>query len=141
MSNDAERETAEALRALFLRHNATHHTHGVYGYAQYAAGARTVPALLRDVAANGPQTAEERVFLHQLLLAVAEGRDVRKELRIDAEKVGHKPPQTALNADIVRELQQREADGQTATDAVAAVANITGKTPDAVRKIWQRAKR
>jgi len=141
MNNSAKRETSKALRALFLRHNAAHHTFGVLEYAVRAAGSRTMPVLLREVAANGPQTAEERVFLHQLLMALAEGRDVRKELRIPAPKIGHNPPQKALNADIARELRQREADGEPPTKAVAEVAHIVGKEPEAVRQIRRRSKR
>jgi hypothetical protein len=141
--SDDRRKTAAGIRALFLAHNASHELQGVYGYAIRAAGARPIPALLRVIAgklgANSPLTVEERVFLLQLLPALAEGRDVREELRIDPRKVGHNPARTWLNAEIVHEIEERIPDGGV-TKAIDVVAGIVGKSPDAVRGIWKRRK-
>ncbi|MBK6337193.1 MAG: hypothetical protein IPF60_16170 [Betaproteobacteria bacterium] len=77
---DKARE-AQQVRAMLLRINAVHHTHGVYAYALRAAHGRTIPKMLHEltqvVANNTPMTIDERIFLIQMLPALAEGFDVR----------------------------------------------------------------
>lgn len=136
---------AQQIRAMVLRINNAHHTHGVYAYALRAARGRTIPKMLHEIsqviANNTPMTIDERVFLIQLLPTLAEGFDVREKLRIEPRKVGHNPAQAALNADIAREVDQRIADGEASGKAIASVAEIVGKEPEAVRTTWRRARR
>lgn len=141
---DKARE-AQQVRAMLLRINAVHHTHGVYAYALRAAHGRTIPKMLHElaqvIANNTPMTIDERIFLIQMLSALAEGFDVREKLRIAPRKVGHNPAQAALNAELAQEVDQRIADGEGPTKAVASVAAIVGKEPEAVRTTWRRARR
>jgi hypothetical protein len=139
--SDEKWKTAEAVRALVLEHNAAHQIRGVNGYAMNAVRSRTMPELLRQIAGNGPQTPQERAFLNALLRAIAEGRDARDELRIDPMKLGHKPAEKELKAYIVSELRERGAGREVTGKDFADVGRLTGKSGDAVRKIWERAQR
>lgn len=136
---------AQQIRAMCLRINSAHYTHGVYAYALRAARGRTIPAMLRElaqaVANNAPLTINERIFLIQMLPALAEGFDVREKLRIAPRKVGHNPAQAALNAEVAHEVDALIAEGEGPTRAVASVAAIVGKETEAVRTTWRRARR
>ncbi len=156
MSDDKD-DLHELLRAIALRQQAAGDPIGIYRYAklaarEYKADPRAEPPkkgyfsnvvfrLANVIAKNEPLTVNERVFLSHLLSALSEGFDVRESLRIDARKVGHNPSQAALNAAIVRELEQRIADGDPPGKAEADIAKITGKTKDAVHTIRMRALR
>jgi hypothetical protein len=148
--DDEERKLGEELREIVLRELAAQFPIGIYDYAKVAAReykakppkkgyfSNVVFRLADVVAKNEPLTISERIFISRLLHALSEGFDVREPLRIDARKVGHKPSQAILNAAIVRELAQRFPDDRPTGEAFAEVAQITGKSADAVRKIWER---
>jgi hypothetical protein len=144
MSDDAKRKWAEAIRAFSLAHNTAHYTYGILPYAGPATAGRKVQQMLRDIARdianNVPQTLEERAFLNQLLLALADGRDVLAELHIDRPKVGHRKADP-LNRDLTQMVDWLIADGMTKTTAFEKTAAILHKGIDAVRKGYYKGKR
>lgn len=112
---------------------------GLYRSAMQAAGARSTPELLRDIGRGGKKlTVDERAFLYELLLAIGDGRDVVKALRITPRKVGHRE-RSLLGLDIAREVRRHiKVDRAPPGEAIAAVATIVGKANDAVRKDYER---
>jgi hypothetical protein len=130
----------KALRETIVRNESTFEREGpVRPWALRAAGKRTPEKMLVDVALNGPQSEDEHVFVSKLLLSVSRGEDVRTAFRsLVTKKTGHRD-KAADTAMIVLEIAVRLAEGDTMTEARAAVAEMTGKEPETVRAIWRRA--
>ena len=128
-----------SLRWQLLAYGGRWYRDGIYKSAQQAAGSRSVPELLRNIERDGPQTIDEKALLSEVLLALADGHDVLKALRIDRRKVGHKEA-SPLNAHIVYEIDTLIGEGEEKSTAIALVANVLGREPGAVDKIYQRHK-
>jgi hypothetical protein len=132
---------AKAFFAHVLATNVRWEASGLRDLARAAGGKMHPSVLLRALAAkiadNARLSVEECSFLYQVLLAVADGSDVREQLRIDVPKVGHRR-KAAINDDIVRAIRWLAPSGRNLPDAIAQVAAMTGKTRAAVRLIWKR---
>ena len=133
-------KTTTSLRAAFLAHNADWHRDGLYLEARRAAGSRAVTETLRAIADSIAKnkmapTVDERVFLIQLLHAVARGADVAKMLRIGRPKSGHRKA-NPLTRDLTLMVDYLRAGGLGITAARKQTAAIVGMEQEAVRKAY-----
>ena len=129
---------AKSLRLAVLEREKRMRRYGLqYEYGQ--TGATDVPSLLRTLARDGPRTLDEKIFLEQLLLALAEGRDVRDELNLRVKR-GHRThdPLVWRTAEAVDALV---ASGTRPADAYRAVAKGNTRTALTVKKNYERWKK
>jgi hypothetical protein len=108
-----------------------------------------VHALLSDVAwrlgTGAPLDQDERALLSDLLLGIAAGEDVRKELRIEPPKVGHRKRDPL--APMIREAVQSYIDdappekrkGRRAK-AIRLIGELTGRGEEAINTVVKSAK-
>jgi hypothetical protein len=147
------------FRAWVLRKKASKNPHWLYDMAQAILNSdpqkRTLEQLLLTIGTalkpgqeiayfGGPEadvpqvvqikrTDREAVFLKVLMRLIADGQDVRELLNISKPpKIGHRPTDP-LVSDIALEVEQLLNEGDTVSVAYQAVADITGRSYDAVR--------
>lgn len=147
-------KTTTPLLARLVAHNAAVHRDGLHHWARLAAGERTIPELLaaladsiamRSTRSRIPAvhkvafTIDERIFLIQLLAAIADGRDVRAELRIDRSKVKHRKA-NPLMRDLTIMVDSLIGSGLGKMAAYRQTGRGAGMEWDAVRKQYEKGK-
>jgi hypothetical protein len=135
-----------AMRMKALQQNARQHRDGLYLSARKAAhqSSTTIPELLRRIGHEGIKTIEgagpdyaskcvdELAFLDELLNAVADGRDVAKELRIDRPKQRKASPLNVEISNLRDDLAAMPGINKGAAEQI--IGAVAGLEPDAVRK-------